>query len=232
MTDKTDDVIVDVIARVDKRYSQLAESGCCLSCGGAIDYSKPVEGEVCVDVGSGRGQDVLKLALMVGESGFAYGIDISAGMIEKARKNAKKLGIKNVEFKQTPLHDLQLPDECADLVISNCTINHAPDKAAVWREIHRILKKGGRFVVSDIYASEEVPIEYSSDPLNIAECWAGSVTRDVYMDTLDKTGFVDIETLEESSPYPKGKIEVASFTLCGWKKKACCGNCSCKSKNV
>lgn len=219
----------NVTAEIDKRYSQLAEDTCCLSCGGAIVYSEPLEGEVCADIGSGRGNDSLKLAIEVGEDGFVYGIDISEGMIKKARKNAEKMGVDNVKFIQTELHDLPIRSDSVDLVISNCTINHAPDKKAVWKEIYRILKNGGRFVVSDIYASKPVPAEFAANPENIAECWAGAVTREEYLETLDQTGFKHIVTLEESSPYPKGEIEVASFTLKGIKKKCTC-NCSCGDK--
>ncbi|MCP5101797.1 MAG: methyltransferase domain-containing protein, partial [bacterium] len=201
---------------IDKRYSELAESTCCLSCGGAKSYSQPQPGEVCLDLGSGRGNDVLKMALEVGEEGFAYGIDISDGMIKKAQKNAKKMDIKNAEFIQSELHDLKLPDETVDLVISNCTINHAPDKDAVWRDVYRVLKDGGRFVVSDIFSSAEVPEEYANDPSAIAECWAGAVTREEYLATLEKTGFEEIKILEECAPYAKGKIEVSSFTIMGW----------------
>jgi len=206
---------------IDKRYSELAESTCCLSCGGARSYSQPQPGEVCLDLGSGRGNDVLRMALDVGPEGFVYGIDISQGMIEKARKNMKKMEVQNVEFIQSQLHELKLPDEKIDLIISNCTINHAPNKDAVWKEVFRVLKNGGRFVVSDIYSSEEVPGEYANDPLAIAECWAGAVTREEYLETLESTGFKDIKILEESAPYSKGKIEVSSFTVMGWKKNEC-----------
>lgn len=215
----------DFILEVDKRYSDLAEQSCCLSCGGALDLGKPNKGEVCVDIGSGRGNDVLKMALEVGETGFVYGIDISEGMIKKARKTAKKMGVQNAEFIHTQLDDLKLPDQSAHLVISNCTINHAPDKDAVWKEIHRILKKGGRFVVSDIYACETVPDEYADDPTAVAECWAGAVTKEVYMNTLENTGFDNIRILEESAPYPKGKIKTVSFTVQGQRKKCCCNKC-------
>ncbi|MCP4217990.1 MAG: methyltransferase domain-containing protein [bacterium] len=212
----------ELVQEIDKRYSELAEDGCCLSCGGALNYAKPLAGETCVDIGSGRGTDALKMAVEAGKSGFAYGIDISEGMIKKARKNAAKAGITNARFIHTQLHDWTLENGIADLVISNCTINHAPDKPAVWREVYRVLKQGGRFVVSDIFASEKVPEKYANDPSAVAECWAGSVTRGEYIDTLEKAGFVDINILEESEPYPKGEIFVSSFTVMGWKKKECC----------
>jgi arsenite methyltransferase len=200
---------------INLRYSQLAKTDCCLSCGGALNFSEVKPGETCVDLGSGRGTDVLRMAEQAGEEGFAYGIDISDGMLETARANALKFGINNVKFIRSDLEKLELPDMTADLVVSNCTINHAADKAAVWSEIFRILKKGGRFVVSDIYATAPIPEEYRNDPVAVAECWAGSVTREEYLETLAATGFQSITILEESKPYPKGKVEVSSFTVAG-----------------
>ncbi len=205
------------IKEINNRYSELAESECCLSCGGAINYAKPKSGEVCIDLGSGRGTDVLRMAEAVGETGFVYGIDISDGMLEKARRNAEKFGVSNVRFVRSELEMLELPDKIADLVISNCTLNHAADKQAVWDEIFRILKKGGRFVISDIYATTAIAEEYRNDAVAVAECWAGSVTRAEYMQQLEKAGFAFVEIIEESAPYAKGNAEVASFTITGKK---------------
>ena len=210
---------------INIRYGELASSQCCLSCGGAINYAQPKTGEVCVDLGSGRGTDALRMADQVGETGFVYGIDISEGMLEKARQNAAKLEVSNVKFLHNTLDKIELADKTVDLVISNCTINHATDKDAVWGEVYRILKKGGRFVVSDIYATSPISEEYRNDPVAIAECWAGSVTREEYLETLDRIGFTGIEIIEESKPYPKGKAEVASITVAGLKPK---GGCCCK----
>ncbi len=209
--------VLENIKQIDKRYSELAKTSCCLSCGGAIDYAKPQKGEVCVDLGSGRGTDVLRMAQSVGETGFAYGIDTSAGMLAKARKTAQKTGVINVEFVDSTFEKIALEDSVADLVISNCAINHADDKDAVWSEVFRVLKSKGRFVVSDIYSIADVPEQYKNDPEAVAECWAGSVRRDIYLDTLEKTGFSAISILEESDPYPKGAVEVASFTITGRK---------------
>jgi arsenite methyltransferase len=207
---------------INVRYSALAEQSCCLSCGGASKFGKPKQGEYCVDLGSGRGTDVLRMAEEVGEGGFAIGVDVSEGMLEKARTNATKLGVANVKFIQSDLETIPLEDNVADLVISNCTINHISDKQKVWNEIYRILKKGGRFVVSDIYATFSIPGEYRSDPVAVSECWAGAVTRDEYMKSLANAGFTNIEILEESEPYTKGKAEVASFTIFGMKNSNCC----------
>jgi arsenite methyltransferase len=210
---------------IDKRYSTLAESNCCLSCGGAINHSDAVEGEVCVDLGSGRGTDVLRLAETVGDSGFVFGVDISEGMLQKARSTSEHLGIKNVRFINSPLEKISLEDTSADLVISNCTINHSADKQAVWNEIFRILKKGGRFVVSDIYSVNPVPYEYRNDPVAVAECWAGAVTRDEYVEQLEKAGFTSVRIIEESTPYEKGNIMVCSWTIAGNKPGVKC-NCN------
>jgi len=212
------------ISAINIRYGELATTECCLSCGGAINYAKPKSGEVCVDLGSGRGTDVLRMADEVGETGFVYGIDISEGMLEKAQQNAAKFEIQNVRFVRSELEKIELTDEIADLVISNCTINHATDKEKVWSEIYRILKKGGHFVVSDIYATSPILEEYRTDPVAVAECWAGAITRDEYLKTLEKAGFTGIEIIEESKPYSKGKAEVASLTISGKKPS---GGCCC-----
>jgi arsenite methyltransferase len=213
---------------INKRYSNLAESACCLSCGGAINFSGAKYGDVCVDLGSGRGTDVIRLSETVGNNGFVYGIDISDGMIRKAISTASSLGILNVEFIHSPLEKIKLDDNIADLIISNCTINHAGDKQAVWDEIYRILKCGGRFVVSDIYAIDPISEEFRNDPVAISECWAGSVTRDEYLEQLNNSGFKMIEILEESAPYDKGEARVSSWTVTGEKPSDKC-NCSCKN---
>lgn len=207
----------DFMAEINKRYNDLAEKKCNLSCGDAFEHSNPRNGEICVDIGSGRGEDVVKLAIQVGEKGLVYGIDGSKNMIEKAMKKAEKLNIENVRFILSQFEKIDLPDESADLVISNCTINHSSNKNAVWNEIYRILKGGGRFVVSDIFSMEKVPDQYAQDPKLVAQCWAGAVTKDIYLETLDKIGFIDISILEQSLPYQKEKIKISSFTICGWK---------------
>lgn len=209
------------IKAIDTRYSELAGSDCCLSCGGAITYAEPQICEICVDLGSGRGNDVLRMAEKVGESGFVYGLDIAEGMLEKAQKSAAKFGVTNVKFIRCELEKLDLPNGIIDLVISNCTINHASDKEAVWNEIYRILKKEGRFVVSDIYATKPIADEYRNDPQAVAECWAGAITRTEYFQILESAGFNSIKVLEESKPYAKGQAEVVSFTLTGKKSLGC-----------
>lgn len=208
---------------INNRYSVLAEDSCCLSCGGAVDHSKACEGEVCIDLGSGRGTDVIRLAETVGINGFAYGIDVTDNMIAKAEKTASKMGIENVKFIKSDLEAIPLPDETANLIISNCTLNHVGQKQKVWNEIYRLLKNGGRFVISDIYSSDVVPEEYANDPAAVAECWAGSIPKSQYMQIIKNAGFKNVRILEESAPYPKGKITVSSFTITATKDEfSCC----------
>lgn len=208
---------MQVNSAINQRYTYLSETTCCLSCGGAINYAKPLPGEVCVDLGSGRGNDVIKMAEEVGESGFVYGIDISEGMIAKAEANLAKFEVSNAKILKAELENLPLATDMVDCIISNCTINHAANKMAVWNEVYRILKPGGRFVVSDIYATSPIPDEYRNDPEAVAECWAGAVTRAEYLTMLEEAGFRNIRIFEESKPYPKGQAEVASFTVSGEK---------------
>lgn len=202
---------------INERYTQLSETSCCLSCGGAINHAKPQLGEVCVDLGSGRGNDVIRLAEEVGELGYVYGIDISEGMVAKAKLNLAKFEVRNAEILQAELESLPLGDNSINLVISNCTINHATNKQAVWNEVYRILKPGGRFVVSDIYSTSPIADEYRNDPVAVAECWAGAVTKEEYLTVLETVGFKNLLVYEESAPYEKGQAEVASWTIEGKK---------------
>jgi len=202
---------------IENRYNALAHDSCCLSCGSAIIHATPLPGEVCVDLGSGRGTDAMRMAAAIGPSGVVYGIDIADAMLETARNTAVKLGYKNVSFIKSQLENIPLSDNMADLVISNCTINHAHNKQAVWNEIFRILKPGGRFVISDIYALQEVPEAYRNDPEAVAECWAGAVTKDIYLEMVKNAGFDAFHIIEESQPYHKGEIKVVSFTLAAQK---------------
>ena len=206
------------VASINERYTNLSETTCCLSCGGAINHAVVQPGEVCLDLGSGRGNGVIRLAEEAGENGFAYGIDLSDGMVKKARTNLDKFGVTNAEIIQSEMESLPLNDNSVNVTISNCTINHSSNKEAVWSEVFRVLKPGGRFVVSDIYATAPIADEYRNDPQAVAECWAGAVTRAEYLTMLEETGFTNIKILEESEPYAKGMAEVASFTVYGEKE--------------
>lgn len=204
------------------RYTALANDTCCLSCGGAAEKSEAKLNEVCIDLGSGRGTDVLRLSEEVGEGGFVYGVDVTEEMVRKASSTASKMGVKNVKFILADLEQIPLESEIAHLIISNCTLNHVSNKTKVWSEIYRLLKNGGRFVISDIFSNEPVPEEYANDPAAVAECWAGSITKKEYIAIIKNAGFKDFRILEESQPYAKGKIEVSSFTITAVKDEYSC----------
>ena len=135
-----------------------------LGCGNPISRAELKTGETVLDLGSGAGFDAFLAAQRVGESGKVIGVDMTHEMIEKARVNAEKLNISNVEFRLGEIEKLPVSDNSVDVVISNCVINLSPDKSAVFKEIHRTLRPGGRIVISDILRSGEMPEEIRSNP--------------------------------------------------------------------
>jgi arsenite methyltransferase len=200
---------------VTERYGSLASSCCSsLSCGAALDLAALVQGEVVVDLGCGRGQDVIRAAGRVGPKGTAVGVDVTEEMLDKARRSLPPF-LENVRFVRCDLAALDLPDGFADVVISNCTINHAPDKGAVYREIHRVLKPGGRFVVSDVIACEALPDSVRADPAAWAACYGGAIPEPDYLQAIRQAGFAGVDILERSEPYEKGSVRVRSLTLRG-----------------
>ena len=205
---------------INIQYSELAETTCCQSTESALIHANVKRGEIGAVLGCGRGTDVIRMAEKVGSEGFVYGIDCTEDMISKAQNNAKKLGIDNARFIQSELEKLPLESQSVQVIISNCTINQSENKQKVWNEIYRVLKKGGRFIVSDIYSLQPVAKEYSSKPQMVAECWAGAVTKEEYFRIIDNAGFSDVQIIEESKPYKKGNIFVSSFTITS--TKTCC----------
>ena len=189
-----------------------------MSCGGALDFAAPRQGEVLVDLGSGRGQDVIRAAGLVGPEGRAIGIDGTLAMIEKAR-SAVPSSLGNASFVCCDLADLALPSASADVVISDCAINHAQDKAAVYREIHRILKPGGRFVVSDIVAEHPLPESVKSDAEAWAACYGGAIPKADYLAAVAAAGLGGIEVLRETPPYQRGGVTIRSLTIRGTRQR-------------
>jgi len=204
----------DIRSAVSARYGALSSGCCSLSCGSALDLAAPVPGETVVDLGCGRGQDVVRAAGRVGAEGLAIGVDLSEEMLEKARRTIPPF-LANVRLVRSDLAALDLPDGVADVVVSNCTINHAPDKAAVYAEIWRVLKPGGRFVVSDVVAETALPDHVRNDPAAWAACYGGAIPEAEYLAAAREGGFTDLQVLERSAPYDKGGVKVLSLTLKG-----------------
>lgn len=173
-----------------------------LSCGNPLATASLREGEVVVDLGSGGGLDVFLAARKVGAKGRAIGIDMTPEMIELARRNASKLedgAPSNVEFRQASIDDLPLEDASVDCVISNCVINLAPDKRAVFREIARVLKPGGRLAASDIALKRELPTELSADMLAYVGCIAGAISVEDYRQWLVEAGFSEVAVIDSGA---------------------------------
>lgn len=198
---------------INIRYAK--EASCCtpLSCGGALEIAEVKNGEVFADLGSGRGNDVLKAGRMVGTLGMAMGVDFTREMVEVAESNRRKLRMDNVKFFESPIESLPFEDNSVDVIISNCTINHSKDKEAVYHEIFRSLKPGGRAIISDVLADKPLPKEVVDDPDAWAGCYGGAIPKEDYYQAMAKAGFQSVEVVEESLPYEKGGVLVKSITL-------------------
>jgi SAM-dependent methyltransferase len=176
-----------------------AEANMGLSCGNPTATANLRPGEVVVDLGSGGGLDVFLAAKKVGPTGKAIGIDMTPAMLERARANAEKQGLSNAEFHQATIDKLPLPDSSVDCVISNCVINLAPDKRAVFREVARVLKPGGRVAVSDIALKKPLPPEIGDDLLAFVGCIAGAVSFEEYRQGLEEAGFAHVEIIDSGA---------------------------------
>jgi arsenite methyltransferase len=193
-----------------------AEANMGLSCGNPTAFASLRAGETVVDLGCGGGLDVFLAASKVGLSGKAVGIDMTEDMIALARKNAAKYNppMPNVEFHLARIDRLPLPDASADCVISNCVINLVPDKAAVFREVARILRRGGRLAVSDIALKRPLPAELLDDLVAFVGCLAGAVLIEDYRQGLLDTGFAEVAVMDTGA-------DLNVYALAG-DQSACC----------
>jgi ubiquinone/menaquinone biosynthesis C-methylase UbiE len=203
----------DLLRALDARYTPLAAAGGALSCGRALDVAAPREGETVLDLGCGRGGDVLRAAALVGRGGLAIGVDANAAMLAEARARAEAL--PRVRFVRADLAAVPLPGGRVDVVVSNCAINHAPDKAAVYREIHRLLRPGGRFAVSDVVSERALPEPVRADPAAWAACYGGAIPEQEYLDAIARAGFAAVRVARRTAPYERGGVSVLSITVEG-----------------
>ena len=176
-----------------------ADANMGLSCGNPTATAHIRQGEVVVDLGSGGGLDVFLASKMVGPSGRAIGIDMTPAMIERARTNAQFGGYTNVDFHLSTIDRIPLPDASVDCVISNCVLNLAPDKPAVFREIARVLKPGGRVAVSDIALKQQLPEAVLQSVAAYVGCIAGAIFIDEYRAGLLAAGFEHVEIVDSGA---------------------------------
>jgi ubiquinone/menaquinone biosynthesis C-methylase UbiE len=220
--DDTHEMVKRAYADVARKQSSCcgADSSCCgdnkayvvpdhpvpeaelgLSCGNPLAFSHLKEGDVVLDLGSGAGKDVFLAAQKVGDAGRAIGVDMTPEMLALARKNAVKFfestGLANVEFREGHIENLPIDDACVDVVISNCVINLSPDKPQVFRDVYRVLKPGGRMIVSDIVLNRVLPESAKNDADLYAACIAGALLRQEYLQAIRQAGFTQVELLSD-----------------------------------
>lgn len=170
-----------------------------LGCGNPVAIASLREGETVLDLGSGAGFDCFIAAAKVGSTGKVIGIDMTPEMIEKARQNAQKADHRNVEFRLGEIENLPVSDAQADVVISNCVINLSPDKKQVFREAFRVLRPGGRLMVSDIVLLKELPDIIRQSVEAYVGCVAGAVMKEEYLAAMESAGFREIRVLGEDT---------------------------------
>ena len=169
-----------------------------LGCGSPTSFANIQAGETVVDLGSGAGIDVFIAARKAGDNGHVIGVDMTDEMLEKAKKNAANHGYKTVEFRKGDIeNEIPVESSSAELVLSNCVINLTSDKTAAFREIHRILKNGGRMVISDLITDKEMPLE-TVDEGKWCSCIDGALTKEHYINSIKQAGFSDVQVLGES----------------------------------
>ena len=198
-----------------------------LGCGNPTALSELKENEVVLDLGSGAGLDSILAAQKVGPGGRVFGLDMTPDMIRLARTNAKDLALDNVEFRLGEMEHMPIESSSVDVVISNCVINLSPDKDAVFGEVFRVLKPGGRLAVSDIVTYGELPAEIRENLEQWAGCVAGALDEQKYLEKIRAAGFVQAE-LKEERPHPYREKtacgvqtgnKIASITVTAYKPK-------------
>jgi len=175
----------------------VADADLSLGCGVPVEHAGLKPGQTVLDLGSGAGLDVFVARSEIGESGHVIGVDMTAEMIAKARENAEKTGIDNVEFRLGEIEHLPVLSDSVDVVISNCVLNLVPDKQRAFAEIFRVLKPGGHFCISDIVSSRELPDWVKGIAEAYAGCVSGAVPKDDYLTLIDETGFSQVNVASE-----------------------------------
>ncbi len=201
-----------MLNKIQSRYTNESSSNCNLSCGSNLDYLKITPGESILDLGCGRGNETIQAALLTGPEGRAIGLDITQAMIDTAFINAKETGVTNAAFLLGDIENLPFDPSVFDAVMSNCVINHAKSKEKVYQEIFRVLKCGGRFIISDAVTKEALPPEVKRDPEAWAQCFGGAITEKEYLEGILAAGFIHIDVLKRRE-YLKNGYDFISLTI-------------------
>ena len=180
-------------------------------CGNPVAVASLKEGEVVLDLGSGAGLDMFHAARRVGNGGRVIGVDMTPAMIEKAKHGADQLGLENVEFRLGDIEDLPVEDNSVDVIISNCVINLAPDKGKVFRESFRVLRPGGRVMVSDIVLETALPENVREDISYYAGCIGGAILEEEYLQHMKDAGFENVEVVSKTGCGPAVSAKIAAY---------------------
>ena len=199
----TTDTAIDISKKIGYTEEELRSipdgANLGLGCGNPVAIASLKEGETVVDLGSGPGLDCFLAADKVGKKGKVIGVDMTPEMLEKARENAGKGRFENVEFRLGEIENLPVNDNAADVVISNCVINLSPDKQKVFEETFRVLKPGGRIMVSDIVLTKPLPAKIRESVDAYIGCISGAITKETYLETIKAAGFSDVSIVDELS---------------------------------
>lgn len=196
-TNKAEDVSKK-IGYSDKEIKVVPEgSNLGLGCGNPTAIASLKEGEIVLDLGSGAGFDAFLAAQKVGKNGKVIGVDMTPEMIDKAKENAKKGNYTNVEFGQGEIEKLPVEDNSVDVIISNCVINLSPDKKEVFKEAYRVLKPGGRLMISDIVLERKLPDFIKESIEAYVGCVSGAMLKDEYLEIIKSVGFQDVKIVKE-----------------------------------
>jgi len=198
--------IAKSIGYSDEEIKSAGVANLGLGCGNPTGMGEIKEGETVLDLGSGAGFDCFLAAKKVGKTGKVIGVDMTEEMIKRARDNAKKQGYDNVEFKLGDIENLPIDDNSIDIVISNCVVNLAPDKLKVFKEVYRVLKKGGRMYVSDIVLLDNLTQEQKENEELIAGCVGGALLKDDYLKIIKDAGF-EVRILSEDKDISKRQYQ-------------------------
>ncbi|MFX1262872.1 MAG: arsenite methyltransferase [Promethearchaeota archaeon] len=180
-------------------------------CGNPVAIASLKEGEVVLDLGSGAGLDMFHAARKVGDTGRVIGVDMTPAMIEKAKLGAEELGLENVEFRLGDIEDLPVEDSSIDVVISNCVINLAPDKGQVFREAYRVLRPGGRVMVSDIVLEANLPEKVRDEIANYTGCLGGAILEEEYLQHMRDAGFEGVEVVSKTGFGRSSSAKIAAY---------------------